>query len=415
MPESSGGTQLHCYYLARELSRDHQIAIFCRGADPARKDYQLFSSEYKGLKVTRINYLARDFDSFTRAYINPKIEREFGKYLDSFKPDLVHIHHLAYLSSTLIKLVKDRDLPLVMTLHDYSAICPRGQMIRDDLTVCEVVKRDDCIKCLKPQWQGVRKLRPQTLRGLLSLRTGQRLLEEFEDKMKEMLRLVDILIAPSDFLRRKFLEYGVPSEKLMTVAHGLPLEFFTKIKREPSPLIRFGYLGSLIPSKGVHILIEAFNRLDPGKVSLEIWGEEARFHRERNYGKRLKQLAKNKNIFFRGSYKNEDIGIILSKMDLLVIPSLWPESFSLTLREALAARIPVIASAIGALPEAVRDGKNGLCFNSGDVDDLYSKIKWLLDNPATIEELQKNIEPVKSIQTNVRELMEIYLQLLPGR
>jgi glycosyltransferase involved in cell wall biosynthesis len=408
LPESSGGTQLHCYYLARELDRDHQIAVFCRGADPTREDYRLFSSEYKGLKVTRINYLGRDFDSFTRVYINPEIEREFGKYLDSFKPDLVHIHHLAYLSSTIVKLVKDRGLPLVMTLHDYSAICPRGQLIRDDLTVCESVERNGCIRCLRPQWQGARKLRPQTLRGLLSPRTGQRLLKEFEDKMKEMLRLVDILIAPSDFLRNKFLEYGVPSEKLITVAHGLPLEFFTGIKRESSPQIRFGYLGSLIPSKGVHILIEAFNRLKRDKVSLEIWGKEARFHQEKHYGRRLRKLAKNENIFFRGSYDNDEAGTILSKIDILVIPSLWPESFSLTLREALAARTPVIASAIGALSEVVTEGKNGVCFNPGDIDDLFSKLNWLLDNPATIKELQKNIESVKSIQTNARELSQIY-------
>lgn len=408
MPDSTGGTQLHCYYLAREFARNHQIAIFCRGADPAREDYQLFSTEYKGLRVTRINYLGRDFDSFERVYINPKIEIEFGKYLDSFKPDLVHIHHLAYLSTTLVKLIKERGISLVMTLHDYSAICPRGQMIRDDLTICEVVERNDCIKCLRPRWQGARKLRPRTLWGLISPHTGRRLMDEFDGKMKEMLRLVDILIAPSDFLRRKFLDYGVPSEKLTTVPHGLPLEFFTGIKSESSDLTRFGYLGSLIPSKGVHILIEAFNRLNPGKVTLEIWGEEVRFHREKHYGRRLRELAKNENIFFRGSYDNDETGTILSTIDVLVIPSLWPESFSLTLREAMAARIPVVASTVGALPEAVVDGKNGLHFNPGDVDDLFSKLNWLQDNPANLKELKKNIEPVKTIQTNAQELSHIY-------
>ncbi|UCD83569.1 MAG: glycosyltransferase [Deltaproteobacteria bacterium] len=414
MPESQGGTQLHCYYLANELSRNYQIEIFCRGADSAREDYELLSSEYKGLKVNRINYLARDFDSFTKVYINPKIDKEFSKYLDFYKPDLVHIHHLAYLSSTIVKLIKDRGLPLVMTLHDYSAICPRGQMIRDDLTLCEVVRREDCIKCLKPQWQGVRRLNPKTLRGLFSPYTGQRLLKEFEGRMEEMLRLIDVLITPSDFLRNRFLEYSVPSDKIITVAHGLPLELFSEIERKQSTLIRFGYLGSLIPSKGVHILIEAFNRLEPGKASLEIWGGEARFHREKNYIEKLKRLAKSKDIYFRGSYDNEDIGFILSKIDILVIPSLWPETFSLTLREALAAKTPVIISAIGALPEIVMDGKNGMHFNPGDVDDLYSKLNWLLNNPAAIIEFKKNIEPIKSIKINSQEIIEIYFRLLTG-
>jgi glycosyltransferase involved in cell wall biosynthesis len=100
-----------------------------------------------------------------------------------------------------------------------------------------------------------------------------------------------------------------------------------------------------------------------------------------------------------------------SNVDVLVVPSICYESFSLVIREAFITQTPVIASDIGALTEAVQDGKTGLLFQSGNPDDLYEKIRSIIENPDLMKKFKSNIKPVKTIQEQAKEIEAIYEDL----
>lgn len=414
LPAESGGTQLHLFYLAREMKRrGHEIHIFTREADPARGEYEIRRDEYRGLGITRLNYNFKDCTEFHHIYINRRIEECFEDALISFAPDLAHIHHLTCLTTTIIDALRKHSIPQVMTLHDYWMICPRGQRIMKDLTLCREIDRSRCFSCLCEMWDHFFK-EERELKGIRKYIPGFALrpLKAYDQHMKRALCTPEILLTPSEFHRRKFIEYGIPPERIRAVPHGWNKETYGRMERVPSSITRFAFIGSVIPSKGVHVLVEAFKLLDEERARLDIYGEPLVFHGDSSYADRLKDLiGRNRDIHLHGRYENEDLTRILGNADILVIPSVWYESFCLTIREGFLGGIPVIASRLGAMEEAVRDGETGLLFNPGDAHDLARKMELLMRDPELRAKLSNKQNEVKGIEENGEEILRIYESL----
>jgi glycosyltransferase involved in cell wall biosynthesis len=153
-------------------------------------------------------------------------------------------------------------------------------------------------------------------------------------------------------------------------------------------------------------LVEAFNKVENENVELRIYGT---YDPKSNYFKELQSMIRNDNIKFMGRYT--DVREPYSEMDVLVVPSICYESYSLVVREAFICKIPVIASDIGALPEAVQNGETGLLFQAGNAIDLYEKMELIIHHPDLIEKFKTNIGPVKSIEQQAEEMEGIYLDL----
>jgi glycosyltransferase involved in cell wall biosynthesis len=102
----------------------------------------------------------------------------------------------------------------------------------------------------------------------------------------------------------------------------------------------------------------------------------------------------------------------MSGIDVLVVPSIWPENAPLVIQEAFMARVPVIASHVGGIPELVRDGQNGLLFETGNSVDLQAKMERLIDDPSLLPIYSGNAERIKSIEENAAELEQIYERLI---
>ena len=145
----------------------------------------------------------------------------------------------------------------------------------------------------------------------------------------------------------------------------------------------FGFIGTILPAKGLHILIEAFNKLNHrDKSYLRIYGKLYPYNGFEYYPGYIKKIGlNNQNIYFMGNFDNRQIGEIFSEVDILVVPSIWLENAPLTIQEAFCAKVPVIASRIGGIPELVTDSLNGLLFNPGDANDLAEKMKFVINNP----------------------------------
>lgn len=385
-PDYMAGSEVYTYNLSKELARSHEVHVFTRYIDKDEIRYSVKNTTYDGVNVYRINN-PQKISSFDEVYLDKTIEDEFNRFLGEVNPDVVHFGHLNHLSMFLVKQAKDFGVPVIFTLHDFWLICQRGQYINPQMEICGDQSVDKCRSCLSSHYAA----HPSA--------------QEMELRMKaarETLSMVDIFIAPSRFLMSKFVEFGVPEDKIIYSDYGFDTDYFKDFHREPSATIRFGYIGTHIPTKGVDVLIRAFNNIEEKKAVLKIYGPSS------SNTNHLKSLVDNVSIEFMGGYKNWEVADVLARLDAIVVPSIWYENSPLVIHEAFMAGIPVIASDMGGMAEYVDHMKNGLLFKLGDYQDLMDKMSILIEQPELIQSLGNNAPAVKSIEENAIEMINIY-------
>jgi glycosyltransferase involved in cell wall biosynthesis len=399
------GTEIYTYSLAQELSKRHKVHIYCREGGFLDREFHETDEVYEGLPVRRVysNLVGVKANPVNRAlteFRNSTIERSFHRFLAQVKPDIVHCQHLFKLSASLIPLAKKMGFPVVVTLHDHWFICYTIQLLRPDMEVCSGPFFGlKCAGCVKPDWPyGLRALLGPLLTPLFLFRTAY---------VKRCLEQADLIITPSAFVKEELVAHGFSRNSILVSDNGTnPLSGY---KRAPAEGLRFGYIGTVQKHKGVHVLVEAFNHIDDSSVELKIFGDP---RIAPDYYAHLQRMARNPRVQFPGMFDNAEVGRILSGMDILVVPSVWPENSPVTIHEAYLAKMPVIASRIGGIPELVQDGVNGFLFTPGDAKDLLSKIRLFVEDRSLLERLRANIGPVKSIEENAQELEAIYQELI---
>jgi len=427
LPESVGGVELHVAGLARALqSQGHRATVFARTGRAGLPHLQTVTESVAGVEVVRLANTFEDATRFERMISHPGIDEAFERTLVRLRPDVVHVHHLTCLSTTLVERCRRHGVPVMMTLHDFWMGCPRGQRVTAGLDLCPTIRLSKCLPCLRELWphllgRGRAPDLPAEERDASDLA----LLEQYHASILSTLGSLDRLCTPSRFMRDMYLDYGVPADKLVVVENGLPLQgpgALRRVARRPAERatgpLRIGYIGSVLPSKGVHLLLEAVRRLgDPAGMRLDIWGEVLPFHNDRSYGARLEALRRGweSAITLHGRYENADLPAILAGTDVLVVPSIWYEAFGLTIREAFLAGVPVVTANHGALAEAVEDGVTGLLFEAGDASSLADALRRLADDPGLRARLAAHPGPVRDEQDAARQLLGLYDQLVRGR
>jgi len=418
-PESIGGVEVYAHRLARQLARsNHRVSVFCRESDPARPDYEIRTVNDDGIEVAKVNYNFSDLEDFIGTYSNPRMAEAFGAYLDRVGlPDVAHVHHLGALGHLLTDTLHRRGVPMAVTCHDFALTCPRGQRLRDDYTICEKLSSSACVECLKPQCKGpglgfVSKL----YRHLFRKSEGRRLIEDFWKSSEGIANRAAALIAPSAHHARVMEADGFPESKIRVMPYGYEIELFAADQRGEIGLARkFGYLGSLIPSKGVHILIDAYKRLLKDfrdlPIELHLHGPAPPYHGNRKYAAMLEEKARGLPITFHGPYKPEEVPQVLASLDAVVVPSLWWESHGMVVREAKLVGLPVIVSSHGAVCEPVRDGVNGLLFKPGIYRHLRDKIHILATTPGLADTIAKGRMDILSIEEDAQAHIKLYKEI----
>ena len=240
-----------------------------------------------------------------------------------------------------------------------------------------------------------------------------RKLRRWESHIQRMLALCDALLTPSEFHRDRFVEIGVKAETCRAVVNGLAVDHLLATPRGEAPIRSIGFIGTVLPSKGVHVLVDAFNRLGRSELELHVHGDAPPFHEKTDYLEDLKAaVVPGLVVEFHGRYENRDLASILAKLDLLVVPALWWESFCLTAREGALAGLPVIVSDLGGLTEAV---EQGLALGSapGDAEALAAAIARVCDDAELRRALTSTAHLVRRIEDAAAEIEEIYSGLLP--
>jgi glycosyltransferase involved in cell wall biosynthesis len=328
--------------------------------------------------------------------------------LNEVKPDVAHVHHLLFLSVGILDELKKRKIPVVFTLHDYWLTCPRGQLLKNNLELCKDPINANCLSCLASG------LNPRTiLKKMFKFLSAVRPAGKFRINIKDVCGKVDLFIAPSRYLRDRFIKFGIPEEKIIYSDNGMNLSLFEDIEKTKSDKLRFGFIGTLIPSKGIHVLIKAFNGIKGGRAILKIYGKSPANNGIFDYYHKIERMAGgNKSIKFMGIFDNKDAAKIFKEIDVLVFPSLWEENSPLVLHEAIMSRTTVIASDVGGVAELINHKGNGFLFKAGNVKNLFMRINDAMGQKGLFDNIKDRETAIKDIKENSEEMENIYKNLL---
>ena len=403
-PEHSGGTEFYTSWLTQALQqRQHQVTIFHRasgeGSGISLRDEVGVSvwSAWDGPMTPN--------GRFRATFANATLQRSFNQVLAETNPQLVHLQHLMGLPTAIAQQIHSVGIPYVVTLHDYWYGCANAQLITNyDSTLCTGPSWWlNCARCAlaRANKPDVSMLRP-ILAPLFAVR---------HNLLRRVLAKAAVIIAPSNFVKQQYAELGLPTRQMQVVRHGIelpdgPHQQLLAEERPPSHhSLNITYIGGLSWQKGVHLLVTAVNQLPPESAQLTIYGDPTQFP---DYVRQLNQSANQRAIRFGGKLARQDLWKVLAKTDVLIVPSVWYETSSLIIQEAQAARVAVIASNIGAIPEKVNDGVDGLLVPANDSQALYTSLLSLIQQPEILNHLRQNIRPVHSISQHVDEIEGIY-------
>lgn len=431
-PTHTAGAENYTFDLARALvGEGHQVYVLCAGTwDSGENYWNGYTDEtYAGIHVRRLHlcwYKMADPNGYL--YDNPLTAGHLQAWLSEIRPDVVHVTSCYTLSASVIHVCKDAGLPVVVTLVDFWFLCPRLTLLRPDNTLCDGKTTPwECLRCLlrnAKAYRWPRKVLPEaaTARLLtlvskhtfLSRQRGLRgmCLDMDHRKMylSHILRVVDCLIVPSEFLREMYASVIPDLDRIRVIPFSIDTSWLPEVGPQTEVRgIRFGSISHLAPIKGIHLAVEAYKRLSAEcGASLSIWGE---LPEASPYAKQLRALSSGvQGISFQGRFAPDQLGKVLSQVDVVLVPSLWYENNPLVIQTAFAAGRPVIATNLGGMSSLVQHEVNGLLFERDNVADLSRQMQRIIQEPALLARLRSGIPPVKAIGQDVHEVAAIYGQ-----
>ncbi|MGF7119164.1 glycosyltransferase [Methanobacterium oryzae] len=378
-----------------------------------------------------------------------KTEIIFREILDQIKPNIIHIHELAGMPSSLIDIIKDEyNIPLVMTLHDYFLFCPTLKLFKYNNEICfedEIGK--ECSFCCENApidrkflifltfmhiLEKYRLLKPiNKINYILNKFSLKKLSNKSNikldyDKNNEKINLyqkrreinikklekIDLLIAQSyrvEEIYRNFLKSNNIITLHSTVKH---LDLIEKMEINVKKIIKFATLnGCSSNQKGSRIILEAVEILNKRGLKtnfeLHIWG---------GLDQNVKEILYFENVYYHGLYKVEKLNQILNKVDVGIMPSVWEEVYGYTGIEFLAKGIPIIGNKKGGIVDYTIDNTTGWINNSASGKELANIMNNIIRNPEKIVELNRKIinnkKLIKSMEIHFNEIKSIYLLLL---
>ena len=282
----------------------------------------------------------------------------FAQLLRALRPTVVHLHHYMHLGLEVLRVVRNElpDARIVMTLHEYMAICRNnGQMIKaDGKRLCSGATPQECQACFP-----------------------QQSVEDFwlrRHWFERHFDLVDRFVSPSAFLRQRYIEWGIAPDRIEVIENGQPgaPPLPPRALADGEPRNRFAFFGQVTPFKGLDVLFEALAQLPDEarrRIVLEVHGAnlelQAEAYRERVEALRA-DLHEDGVVQWVGPYQPSELRARMAAVDWVVVPSIWWENSPMVIQEAFECGRPLLVSDIGGMAEKVRDGVDGLHVAAGN-------------------------------------------------
>ncbi len=444
-PAHTAGTETYTFNLAGQLRKRHDVAVFHTEKRLGLREYTLLEEEVAGIRTrVLINNLCQK--GFRETYLNPRAEDAFARVLDEFKPDVVHVHHLMFTSLKLPVIAAKRNLPVVMTLHDFYLICPRhGRLMLHGEEICPGPDDERCPDCLsnfkycQTPWErrmiytlaGIRstvgldltgmvyKAREMLFKGGAKDRAAAQIrggspqktadcLPERIETVRNLFSCVDRFMVPSETVAGAMKSAGLAADKIKLWRYGIDTAPLKRVERPSRKTPVFGFLGTLVPHKGVMVLVEAAASLKPGTAATVVRGTSVH---DPEYARELEKAAC-QDTEFKPAYSRDEAGDAFAEIDVLVLPSLWLENSPVVIQEAFATGCPVLTSDLGGMRELVQDGVNGRLFPPGDAKALAKIMEEVCSNPGMIDKWREGITPPRPIEDDAESIEALYGELL---
>ena len=455
LPESVGGTEVYTYHLSKALKeRGHQVTIVAATDTLARKRYQVIKTQLNGIRVIKIVNSPIHAKCFNDFFIDATVATRFREILAAEGPDLIHFQHVANLSGNLPEIAHHLRVPTVFTLHDYWYLCFRSHLLRPGCGICPGPSAGAyCASCndrLAPnptaiprssallKWalacrpcvpnSIVRNLPQSLFPQLLSwlYEKPQRYVDSpsnpgelsiLENKyrfsfFKKQLMFPAFVLSPSSHLKKRYEDEGYGEIQVM------PLGFPQTTKFQTLPFagkLKIAFIGNIERDKGVAVLLKELLHFQPlNHLEINIHGRPKDLLHFAEV-KKLADMFPSGTTEIWGTYETDkDLTRILSKVHLVVFPSLWEENYPLVVREALLHGVPVLASKYGGIVEVIKDGLNGFLFDPYRQGDLLDKVNLIMSNPAILERISQGARNsnIETIEEHTSKLSGLYVQAL---
>ncbi|MFB2773084.1 glycosyltransferase family 4 protein [Pelatocladus sp. BLCC-F211] len=392
-----GGAEIIAHHQARLLQKSgYKVAVFCGKHDDSFRHYSLTRETYDGIDVFRVILHTQNYQ-IGNNFRNSAVDDAFDAVVEEFRPDVIHFHNIVNLSLGIVARAHRHGIRTVLTLHDHWGFCFKNTLLKYQEQVC-----NDYSKC------------GECLPELIDSR-GRRLhIRMRQDYIAWQLAKVDRFVSPSSYLASSYVKAGIPDQKISVISNGVNVDRFSQITKIPLKKgVRFTFIGYLGFHKGVHILIKAMELLLKrgylGKVcTVNIVGAGTMTDELANF---VKANQIDAAVKLWGKVEHSQIEKVYQHTDVLVTPSIWPENEPVTILEAMAAGIPVLASALGGNLELVTDGVTGCLFEPGNAQMLADKMVEIALNRDRIKSMGH--QAYKKVADNtldkyIRRIVEVY-------
>ena len=399
-----GGVE-RCFFDLLDLfsKHGHENILFCmhheRNLSTPYEKYFLEAVDFPVLMQQSTN-LRTKLRVVERVLYYKDAQSYIEQLIQDTKPEIAHIQQIDHeISPSIIPIIKQHNIPIVQTLHDYKPVCPNTNFFSHG-EICErCAGKNFYYATLKKCKRGA--LMPSILASAEAY---------FQKLTKIYEKNVNLFIVPSKFLENKLTQYGYQG-KMIQLPHFVNLDMFIPSTEKSDYFI---YFGRLVALKGVRTLLKALEHVKTQKI-LFIIGEG-------ELESQLKDYARQHNINnvqFKGYMPTQDLIPFIQKAMFTIFPSECYENYPMAIVESLACATPVVGSNLGGISELIDHGQTGLLFEPGNPFDLAEKIQYLVDHSDRAAEMgqngRKQVEHANNPQQYYEKIMQLYQNLLQSK
>lgn len=391
-PLSFGGATIVAEQLAVNLNRraDTEVTIFTGCWHPELHAYDLARYEWQGVPVLVVRF--PDSGDRRLDYDNPEMTARFAEVLQTVQPDIVHFHSIQVLGASLADACQAQHIPYAITLHDAWWLCERQFMVRADGRYCAQAGVDMtvCASCVPDPAFAYRR----------------------HYRLREIMENAALLLTPSHFQKQLYVNSGLPASLLEVNGNGI-LPPVKKRSHQKSTHLTFAYLGGRAVHKGYFWLREIFADIGEGNYTLRLVDIESKLSISQMAGDSWNVAGK---VEIVPPFEPHNIDDFFADIDVLLFPSQWKESFGLTVREALARDVWVIATDSGGPIEDIVSGVNGDIFPMHDAGAYAERIRSLLQNPEQLHGYRNHLsEQIRYFPQQADELAALLQQAVAAQ
>ncbi len=387
-----GGSETYIFELSAYLEEQgHEICFF--GMHDEKNIVDMPESKL----VCNVNFRKISFRSFVNPFkviYSVESRRKIKKLIKEFQPDVVHLNNYNFqITPSILFEIKKHGIPMVQTLHDFVAICPASNLYNFRKgKVCEECKGHKYLNCIRGKCihNSFIKSILGALEGYLYYKIGA-------------YDYIDAFICPSSFTASKVAESGLDKARLEVLHNFIP-QFNSKNRYIKKNYVL--YFGRISEGKGLESLLKAVYELKHIKFVFA------------GSGPLVSELGKYENLEYVGFKTGEELKRLIAESLFTVYPSEFYENCPMSVLESQAMGTPVIASAVGGIPELVTDNDSGFLFKAEDVEDLINKINRLYSDRELLERFSSRCKEVMhkhSIEKYCAEITGIYERVESNR